>query len=140
MQMLTEFRYTDTFAPAHEREWRFAGEIDGGVVVCAYDDNGVEFDRVKLKRQGAFIVHELRPSTFVPDGFNFLRPLVEIRERAALVGFVGDWPPVLVHSEHIRKAFDLGYMPGIKRPPERGRVEFFGIRVVWDETLDHMAL
>lgn len=133
--------YTDPKALPHEREWRFAGNPDGGVVVSSYDDHGVEFDRVVLKRLGAFIVHEIRSTTRIPDAFNFLRPLVLLRERASLIGYdVTEWPPVLVHSEHIRKAFELGLTPGLERPPMRGKAEFFGIRVVWDETLDHMTI
>lgn len=134
------FEYLEVNGKPHERRWVFTGDTEGGVMVVAYDDNGVEFDRVKLKRVGAFIVHELRSTTWIPEAFDFLRPLIQAKERAHLIGFVGDWPPVLVHSEHVRKVFDLGLSPGIKRPPERGKAEFFGIRVVWDEALDHMTL
>jgi hypothetical protein len=134
------FEYTDVNGRPHERRWQFIGDTEGGVLVVGLDDHGVEFDRVKLKREGAFIVHELRATTRIPEAFDFLRPLVELRERAVLMGFDGNWPAVLVHSEHMRRAFDLGYTPGIERPPARGKAEFFGIRIVWDETLDNMAL
>lgn len=137
---LEAYLYVDATGKPHERQWLLAGDRDGGILVLALDDNGVEFDRVRLKRAGAFIVHELRETTKIPDAFNFLRPLIQVRERAALVGFnVDEWPPVLVNSEYVRKVFDLGYAPGLKRPPLQGRAEFFGIRIVWDEKLDHIV-
>ncbi len=133
---------TDPHADPNERLWRVELARNGGIKVSVYDDAGQLFDELRLYRFGAFIAFDLRyhGPTILP-GFEWLRNALEAKHRLGTVGISGPQLPVLVHSEVVRKAFELGYLPVVlaKTFPAFGSIMVQGLRVVWSRDLDHLS-
>lgn len=140
MDVVKPWHYVDTTARENERKWSVEPAIDGGLLIRAYDDEGAEFDRVTLRRWGAFVLLDFgRLAPPLPASLEFLRPAIEATRRMKSIGLPPLAAPLLVHSSHIKRALELGTAPLLSAYRPRGAWVLFGLRIVWDEALDEHA-
>lgn len=134
-------KFIDGTAPANCGHWRvgIAGPAPG-LVIEALDDAGALYDRIFLRRNGAYIVVDREKADRpLPPLLKFLEPLVEVRARAQAVGEPIELPPVLVHTSRIESLFEYGYLPTITKA-EHGCALILGVTVVWHRDLDRFAV
>lgn len=135
--------FHDTLALQNCGRWRVRLDTPKpGLIVEAIDDQGAFYDRVELRRFGAYIVLDRVSTTRqLPEALDFLAPIIELRRRGQAVGIPINPPPLLVHTAKIERLFELGFLPTTvkKDLATHGQVRLFGIDVVWHPDLDRWA-